>query len=166
MESYRTLRSPPRIKILEAAGAIGDGRVALESGPPVIRAYVTGSDGTRTYRVVASLEQGGRRVRAYSNDNGTRLRGYVGYPIIAVLMLAGLVPRSPKVEEALRGIPWRRLNEKYKKYSTVMEVVLEEAERRGVPRRDVLDYLNRAYRSLSRIRVEYDPSLAGLEAYL
>jgi len=98
------LREPPRIKVLEAAGAIADGRVHLVKGltPDRLDATVISSEGDRRYRVVVVKEGGGYRV--YSDDNGTRLRGYVGYPIISVLMLAGALPRDEQVEVALKGI--------------------------------------------------------------
>jgi len=101
------LREPPRIKVLEAAGAIADGRVHLVKGltPDRLEATVVSSEGDRRYRVVVVKEGGGYRV--YSDDNGTRLRGYVGYPIISVLMLAGALPRDKQVEVALKGIDWK-----------------------------------------------------------
>jgi len=67
------LREPPRIKVLEAAGAIADGRVHLAKGltPDRLDATVVSSEGDRRYRVVVVKEGGGYRV--YSDDNGTRL---------------------------------------------------------------------------------------------
>ncbi len=155
----RLLRRPPRIKYLEAAGALADGRVQVQgggSGGP-LRARVTSSTGDRVYHVVLVLEDGS--ARAYSSDNGTRLRGYVGYPILALLMLAGRLPRDPAVEEALKGIPWKRLNEKYKKYDLVIEEVKRIAESRGVAGERLEDFMRRASRSLSGIKVYYDEAL-------
>jgi hypothetical protein len=84
----RRLRMPPKIKVLEAAGAIGDGRVRAEerAGQAVLVAQVRSSDGSRTYKV--ALKRADSRILAYSDDNGTRYRGYIGYPIIALMMLA------------------------------------------------------------------------------
>ena len=119
------LRQPPRIKVLEALGAIGDGRVE-KLGPHRYR--VRSSDGTRVYLVYVDPSRG----LAYSSDNGTRLRGYVGYPIIAALMLEGILPLDERLASALRGIPWKRLNEKYKKYAVVERIAKKEAASRGV----------------------------------
>ena len=80
----RTLKLPPRIKVLEALGAIADGRVR----PGEREAEVRSSEGDKVYKVCVDLE----RRRAYSTDNGPKFRGYVGYPIIAVLMLKGVLP--------------------------------------------------------------------------
>ncbi|MCE4624395.1 MAG: hypothetical protein F7C35_00835 [Desulfurococcales archaeon] len=161
----KPLRMPPRIKVLEAAGAIADGRVIIEESNTRIRATVVGSDGTRKYRVVVE-RSGNREIRVYSTDNGTRFRGYIGYPIIAVMMVSGLLPRNKKIEEAFKDIEWRRLNETYKKYATVMEIVLRRAETRGVTRAEVEKYINRVLRNLEGHRVIYDPALGGIEAFL
>jgi len=121
----RPLRTPPRIKVLEAASAVADGRVR-RVGP---HSYlVTSSDGTRVYRVYVDPSRG----VAYSDDNGTRYRGYIGYPIIAALMLEGVLPYDQRVGEALRGVPWRRLNESLRRYALVEREAKRLAEARGV----------------------------------
>ena len=153
------LREPPRIKVLEAAGAIADGRVHLAKGltPDRLDATVISSEGDRRYRVVVVKEGGGFRV--YSDDNGTRLRGYVGYPIISVLMLAGALPRDEQVEVALKGIDWRRLNETYKKYSVVEEIVLKKASEQ-VPRERVEAFREKVMNELRKVPFTYDETLA------
>jgi hypothetical protein len=65
------LRLPPRIKVLEALSALADGRVKVTGEHT---AQVTSSDGSRIYHVYVDPS---RRL-AFSNDNGTMLRGYVG----------------------------------------------------------------------------------------
>ena len=109
------LRLPPRIKVLEALGALADGRVRKVGD----HYLVTSSDGSRQYVVKVDLD---RRL-AYSSDNGTVYRGYIGYPIISVLMLNGVLSYDEELARGLRGIPWRELNEKYKNYSAVMSVI-------------------------------------------
>ncbi len=111
------LRAPPSIKVLEAMGAIADGRVKLrDSG-----AEVTSSDGSRRYVVVWD----GTRNAASSDDSGTVHRGYVGYPIIALLMLQGVLPYDPRLAKKLAGVPWKRLNERYGDYGRTMDHVLK-----------------------------------------
>lgn len=77
----KLLARPPRIKVLEAAGCIGDNRVKIVDSS---RAVVSSSTGERKYRVIL-LEEGQGVFRAYSDDNGTVYKGYVGYPIIAFM---------------------------------------------------------------------------------
>jgi hypothetical protein len=111
----RRLRLPPRIKVLEALSAIADGRVRREGDHYVI----VSSDGSRSYTVYVDEGRG----LVYSNDNGTVYRGYVGYPIMSVLMMLGKLSFDKELSDGLRGIPWRELNEKYKNYNAVMEVI-------------------------------------------
>jgi len=129
------MRLPPRIKILEALSAIADGRIKLLGEKD---AEVVSSDGTRTYRVYVDL---GRRA-AYSDDNGTVYRGYVGYPIISFLMARGVLPVDERLSQALKGIPWRKLNEQYKRYDAVMELVKAQLKDRGISGDEVERYID------------------------
>jgi len=70
-------KMPPLIKVYEALGALGDGRVRIVDSR---RALVTSSDGTKTYEVETSED--GREIS--SNDNASYWQGYLGYPAIAV----------------------------------------------------------------------------------
>lgn len=143
------LRPPPRIKILEALGAIADGRVhCLDDACNAAR--VVSSEGDRTYRVYVDIERG----VAYSDDNGTRLRGYIGYPIIAVLMKKGIVPYDERIAEALRGIPWRRLNESLRKYALVEREVKKIAAGKGVAPSEIDAFVDKAYSVVKKLRIK------------
>ncbi len=146
----KRLRQPPRIKALEALAAVADGRVERLGDKAFL---VRSSDGSRVYRVYVDPERG----VAYSDDNGTRLRGYIGYPIIAALILMGLVPRDDVLAEALRGIPWRRLNEELKKYALVIDRVKEIVRERGVDPSRVDRYMEEVSRALRRLRLSLLP---------
>jgi len=139
------LRYPPKIKVLEAAGAIADGRVKRIDER---NAVVTSSDGSRTYRVYVDIE----RMEACSTDNGTVYRGYLGYPIISVLMLDGVLPYDEVIGKALSGIPWKVLNEKYRKYALVEEEVKRIAAQRGVDPAQLEEFKNRVYKEIKRLR--------------
>ncbi|UXD21241.1 hypothetical protein IPA_01735 [Ignicoccus pacificus DSM 13166] len=139
------LHRPPRIKVLEALGAIADGRVKVLNG----KAKVVSSEGDREYDVCVDLE---RRV-AYSTDNGTHYRNYVGYPIIAVLMLKGVLPFDERLSQALKGIPWRKLNEEYKKYAKVMEIIFDELDRKGIRREEVERYIDEVMEKLRELKL-------------
>ncbi len=139
------LRRPPRIKVLEALSAIADGRVKVNGN----KAIVTSSDGSRQYQVCVDLAKG----IANSTDNGTKYRNYIGYPIIALLMLKGVLKFDPKLAEALKGIPWRELNEKYKKYSKVMEIIFDELEKKGIKREDVESFINEVMGEIAKLKL-------------
>jgi len=120
---------PPRIKVLEALGAIADKRIEMISDK---EAKVVSSMGDRVYKVVWD---GGHGISA--DDNGSVYRGYLGYPSIAFLMLKGLLPFDEKIAEALKGIPWKELNEKFKRYWMVELYIKDIAEKRGVDRKTI-----------------------------
>ncbi|MET1101811.1 MAG: hypothetical protein ABWW69_04970 [Pyrodictiaceae archaeon] len=142
----RFLKLPPRIKVLEAAGAIADGRVhKISKG----MAKVVSSEGDKVYRVFVDPDQG----VAYSDDNGTRLRGYIGYPIIAVMMSEGLVSLDEDIASSLKGIPWKKLNEKFKKYAMVEAYVKKIAAGRGISPSRIDEYVTRVMRELSRYKL-------------
>lgn len=142
------MRLPPRIKVLEALGALADNRVELKSDN---EAVVTSSEGDRQYRVYVDVA---RRL-AYSDDNGTIYRGYVGYPIISLLMLKGVLPVDEQLKEALRGIPWRRLNEQYKRYEVVMELLKRELSKKGIEPSRVDKYIDLVLAELRRLGLKF-----------
>ncbi|EWG07485.1 MAG: hypothetical protein ASUL_03214 [Candidatus Aramenus sulfurataquae] len=141
------LKLPPRIKVLEALGAIADGRIRKADD----HYEVVSSEGDRTYIVKVN----GNKVS--STDNGTTYRGYVGYPIIAVLMLEGRLPFNEKVSKSLKGIDWRRLNEQYKSYAKVEELVKKIAEERGVKKEEIDTTVEVVLNELKRIPLEKAP---------
>ena len=146
------LNAPPRIKVLEALGAIADNRIEVLDDST---ARVVSSEGDRVYTVKLNLND----MTVFSNDNGTMLRGYVGYPIIAFLMIKGLLPFDKRLAESLRGIPWRRLNERYKRYFLVEKVVKEMISRKGVNPKEVDTFVNTVLAKLRNIKLRLDRNL-------
>ena len=119
---------PPPIKVYEAVGAIGDGRVrAIDDAQNAWE--VVSSDGAKKYRVEISAD--GREIS--SNDNASYWQGYLGYPAIAVLMARGKLHASAETTRMLAGIPWKELNRRFKNdYArTAAEVARIVAERGG-----------------------------------
>jgi hypothetical protein len=119
---------PPPIKVYEAIGAIGDGRVrAIDDAQNVWE--VVSSDGAKKYRVEISAD--GREIS--SNDNASYWQGYLGYPAIAVLMARGKLHASAETTRMLAGIPWKELNRRFKNdyERTAAEVARIVAERGG-----------------------------------
>jgi len=154
----KLLTKPPRIKVLEAIGALGDGRVNMVSES---KALVKSSGGERVYTVVLIQDTPGV-YRAYSNDNGTIHKGYIGYPILSVMMVKEIIPVDGEVMKAMTGIPWRELNEKYQKYAVVENIVLSRAERMGIPRIIIDDYVNIVFKKLGLLKVYFDESLSRI----
>jgi hypothetical protein len=153
--SLKLLSKPPRIKVLEAIGAVGDGRIRMVGAN---KALVTSSTGEKEYTVVA-VKEGADTFRVFSNDNGTVFKSYIGYPIISLLILMGELPLDNTIAKALSGIPWKELNEKYQKYAVVENIVVSRAERLGVPRTTIDEYVNIVYKKLGLKKVYFDESL-------
>lgn len=135
---------PPRVKVLEALGCIGDGRIELLGER---EARVVGSDGKRVYRVVWD---GGLGIA--SNDNGSVYRGYLGYPSIAFLMLRGVLPLDRGLAEALKGIPWREINEKFKSYRQTEDYVRRLLRERGVDWARVEAFVSKVMSEIERLK--------------
>lgn len=136
--SVEKWKIPPPIKVYEAIGAVGDGRVraiddararAINHDAPPARWEVVSSDAAKTYSVEISAD--GRELS--SNDNASYWQGYLGYPAIAVLIARGTLPASAEATRALAGIPWKELNRSFKNdYTrTTAEVARIVAERGG-----------------------------------
>ena len=120
---------PPPIKVYEALGAIGDGRVRAMDDDDAPGVWdVVSSEGAKTYRVELSAD--GREIS--SNDNASYWQGYVGYPAIAVLIARGTLHASAEATRALAGIPWKELNRRFKNdYARTTAEVARIVEERG-----------------------------------
>mgnify|MGYP007013843276 CR=1 FL=1 len=79
-------------------------------------------------------------------------RGYLGYPSIAFLMLKGLLPFDKTLAEALKGLPWRRLNEKYKSYRLVEAHIKRALSEKGIPPSRVDSFVRYVMSSIRRLR--------------
>jgi len=135
---------PPRAKVYEAFSAVADGRVHV-SGPGT--AEVVSSGGDRTYTVEWTDDV----AAVTSNDNASYWQGYLGYPIVAVLLTLGRLTADEAVVRAFAGVPWHDLNARFKRdYDAVVEHVLATLGGHGPAR--------------AHIVAEVDQVMAGLEA--
>ncbi|HID04599.1 MAG TPA: hypothetical protein EYH45_00360 [Candidatus Caldiarchaeum subterraneum] len=146
------LSQPPRVKFLEALGALADGRVEVRG---VGEALVRSSEGDRVYRVFVDVERG----VAYSDDNGTVYRNYVGYPIVALLITMDKLPYDGALAEGLKGVRWREINERYKDYKRVEEEIKKMLEKRGIPASRVDEYISKARKALSKLHLSKSTQL-------
>jgi hypothetical protein len=116
---------PPVAKVYEALSAVADGRVKLTGETA---AEVLSSERDKTYKVQWSADGQG----ITSNDNATRWQGYIGYPIIAVLLETGRIPYDPVIASALAGVAWHGLNAQFKReYDAAIEYVLAQVREHG-----------------------------------
>lgn len=123
-KSAQAWKLPPIVKIYEALGAIADGRVQIMD---TSHATVASSEGNKNYDV----EVEGKMVSA--NDNASYWQGYLGYPAIAVMISRGALPYPREAAEALRGIPWKELNRRFRNdYARTLAEVARTLEERGI----------------------------------
>jgi hypothetical protein len=147
---------PPIAKVYEALSAVADGRVKLTSDTS---AEVLSSERDKAYTV--KWESDGPGVT--SNDNATRWQGYTGYPIIAVLLQTGRIRYDARAAEALKGVPWHRLNEQFKRdYDAAIEEVLQQVEAGGGDAAAIRGEAERIYAALEQFGPERpEPKRSG-----
>lgn len=115
---------PPKIKVYEALGAVGDQRVHSKGNT----AKVYSSSGKKFYIVTFDPKSNA----IMTNDNGSYWQGYLGYPAIAFLFLKGILKTDKALAQALAGIHWKDINTRFKNDFTKTEVyVLEKLAKTG-----------------------------------
>ena len=138
------VKMPPIEKIHEAYSAIADGRIAMREN----EADVVSSDLTKTYLVKWSGET------YSSNDNASYWKGYLGYPLIAVLMLQGKLPLDEETAAHFKGINWKKLNTTHKnKFAEAVREVMDEWEASGIDCAKINEEINRVYREIGQLTV-------------
>ncbi|HNR51619.1 MAG: hypothetical protein BWZ01_00829 [Deltaproteobacteria bacterium ADurb.BinA179] len=142
---------PPREKIYEALTAVADGRVKITGAH---EAEVISSSGSTTYLVRFDDDI----TRVASNDNASRWQGYLGYPILAVLMVLGKLRYDPEAAMLLAGIPWKEINKKYRNdYANAVDSVLASCRERGVDVRKIEEEVDALWRQITALELEKLP---------
>jgi hypothetical protein len=122
------MKLPPEEKIYEAYSAIADRRIEMHED----HALVASSDRSRTYTV--RWED----MTYASDDNATYWQGYPGYPVLAVLLLKGILEYDEKAVMKMHDIPWKALNDRHKrKYAEALKEALETVRSSGETTEDV-----------------------------
>jgi hypothetical protein len=144
-------KTPPKAKVYEALSAIADGRVKL-SGPHT--AEVQSSSGSKWYRVEWSDDQ----TRFTANDNASYWQGYLGYPIISVILSLGKVPLDPNVANHLRNINWHKINKEFKRdYDAAIAYVLDRVANEGTTRAGIIAEVDRIFQDIVGLRLSRMP---------
>jgi len=116
---------PPKIKIYEALGCVGDDRIELDGS----EAKVYSSSGNKFY----SVKYDSQANAIMSNDNGSYWQGYIGYPAIAYLMKIGVIKINQIYAEALKGIQWKDINTEFKNdFEKTIAYVHEVLQEKGI----------------------------------
>lgn len=137
-------KMPPREKIHEALSAIADNRVQLNEGNALVES--SGSGKQYTVAWTGSVFT--------SNDSATYWQLYPGYPIIAVLLLRGMLPLRTDIAGYFSGINWTELNRKHKrKYDKAVAEILERLGSLGLDVPAIENYVSEVYASLEGLDI-------------
>lgn len=138
------VKVPPIEKIHEAYSAIVDNRVVLRE----TEAEVSSSNYAKKYLVTWENET------YSSNDNASYWKGYLGYPIIAVLMLQGKLSFDKNIAGYFKGINWKELNTQHKNnYSEVVKQIMEEFELDGINCDKINAEIEKVYQEIQQLTI-------------
>lgn len=147
-------KTPPKIKIYEALGAVSEERIKVTNDG----AKVYSSSKKKFYTVTYA------NGKIMSNDNGSYYQSYLGYPSIALLFLKNKLPYNKEYGCALRNIYWKKLNQKHDRnkdgdvpdydYEKVLEEVHKKLEDAGVNLEAFKKYVDKVYQEIKNSNYE------------
>ncbi len=135
---------PPIEKIHEAYSAIVDERIKMSEN----EAIVMSSDLSKNYLV--TWEENTYK----SNDNASYWQGYIGYPVIAILMLQNKLPLNMEIANYFKGINWKKLNTEHKnKYSEVVQQLFDEFRLKGIDCNVINTEIEHVYSKIKELNI-------------
>ena len=141
-------KMPPKAKIYEALSAVADRRVTIKDET---HANVQSSERDKTYSIEWSFDL----KQITSDDNASFWQGYMGYPIIAVLLSLGKIKYREDLAACLSDVPWKRINTKFKRdYDKAVDSVLDEAATKGADREAIVQQAEDIYQQLGALKLE------------
>jgi hypothetical protein len=141
-------KMPPKAKVYEALSAVADQRVIITGHTA---AQVQSSSHDKTYNIEWSEDIH----EITSNDNASYWQGYIGYPIIAVLLKMGKLPFNTHIAELMAGVPWKVVNDQYKRdYDKAINHVLDQIEAKGGKRTKITQEVEKIYEQLGTLGLQ------------
>jgi len=138
---------PPKEKVHEALSAALEDRVEFTADD---RADVWSSDRSKRYTVTWSAD----RSSFGANDNASFYQGYMGYPIIAVMLKLDILPFRPEECGALVDVPWKAINKKFKNnYAQAVNEVLNERVAEPDKRQAIDHYVDEVFSKLADLDI-------------
>lgn len=139
----KMIKLPPIEKIPEAYTAIVDERISINEN----LATVTSSDKKKEYIIKWQDNL------YYSNDASTYWQGYIGYPVIAVLMLQNKLSLNKKIAEYFKNINWNQLNKENKRnYRLSLEIALKELSKEE--KEEIERELEKVFKEIQELDIE------------
>jgi len=135
------LKLPPIEKIAEAYTAIEDNRVELFLDYAIVKS----SNYEKEYLIKWKDNV------YYSNDNSTYWQGYIGYPVIAVLMLKNQLSLNREISKYFKDINWNELNKEYKRnYQETLNHVLNDISAKDL----IFKEMNKVFDEIKSLNIE------------
>ena len=139
----KMLKLPPKEKIPEAYTALEDNRIKLLKN----QAIVGSSNKEKEYFI---QWQGNVY---YSNDAATYWQGYLGYPVIAVLMLQKKITWKKEISAYFKNVNWHEINLANKRdYKKALEYVIEKNSEEE--KKKIYNEINRVYEEIKKLDIE------------
>lgn len=143
-----TWNLPPKAKIYEGLSAIADGRIRIGEKT---QAEVDSSSRDKTYIVEWSDDFS----KITSNDNASYWQGYLGYPIIAVLLKLERIQYNKEILPYLTNIQWKQINRKYKNdWDKAVDEVLLSLTESGVSVEIINNEVDKIMEQLQKLSFE------------
>jgi hypothetical protein len=146
-----TWKLPPKEKIYEAFSVLANKRYTIEGNT----ATITSSDGKKHYAVEWNDQKNPDTALAItSNDNASYWQGYIGYPIIAILMITGKIRFNDQIIPHFKDIPWNTLNKSAKNdYAAVVNKLLSGiGDKKEVDK--IISGVENIYKQLADLKLE------------
>lgn len=138
---------PPKIKIYEALGSIGDKRISVSANT----AKVYSSSRKKKYIVKYDPEKNA----IMANDNASYWAGYLGYPSIAFLLFKRIIDYDSKFANALKDISWKDINVKFRSnYAKTEEYVKEIVASRNFSVSELEADVDKIYNQIKKLNLE------------
>ncbi len=142
---YLAVKLPPIEKIHEAYSAIADKRIEMKGE----EAEVSSSDLSKKYLVTWKNDT------YSSNDNASYWQGYLGYPIIAVLMLQNKLSLDKQIADYFKAIPWKKLNTQYKNnFSEAVKYIMEDFKTKEIDCDKINAEINKVYQEIGQLTIK------------
>lgn len=134
---------PPLEKIPEAYSAIEDERVTLFEDYAIVKS----SNYEKEYLIKWNNNL------FYSNDNSTYWQGYIGYPVIAVLMIKGDLSLNKSISKYFKNINWNKLNKDNKRnYEESLNQILSDVS--DSEKELIFCEINKVYEEIKQLKIE------------
>lgn len=137
------IKLPPIEKIPEAYTAVEDDRIKLFDDYAIVKS----SNNEKEYLIKWENNI------YYSNDNSTYWQGYIGYPVIAVLMLKNKLSLNREISKYFKNVNWNEINKNnkndYKKSVDQILINIDSKEKEFI-----YEEFDKVYEEIKNLNIE------------